>query len=204
MVKIFKKIVIGYVFYTFPVTLVGLLIIDIYDLPPSYGVFLNTICYIVGAQIAIWVLTSLPLTISMFFSRSIRDSILVKLTGIKERDEREIQIVGKALRTSYLTSMTILLFLLFISLFQVEISKKSAYNVEEGQHRGVAAVGMKFNLIDSDALIMQKDGYDFFYAYTNIPLSTSSLIIILLLVQIISYRIVSRKSLRLPYCPDDD
>ena len=86
-----KKVIIGYAFYAFPVTLIGFLIIAAGGtFPPSYeGVLLNQICFILLAQSILWTLISLFLSISMLFSRSVRDSILLKVTGIKERDERE-------------------------------------------------------------------------------------------------------------------
>jgi hypothetical protein len=48
----------------------------------------------------VWSLISLGLTVSMFFSKNLRNTVLVKLSGMKERDEREVQIVGKALKSS--------------------------------------------------------------------------------------------------------
>jgi hypothetical protein len=103
--EIFRKIVMGYVYYTFPLTLIGFFILAKYmkDNPePYYGSFLNTLISISLAQLIIWSAISLLFFISMFFSRSNREIFLKKLSGIKERDEREIQAVGKALRASYL------------------------------------------------------------------------------------------------------
>ncbi len=192
----FIKIVIGYVFYTFPLTLAGYVFYFVF--------FPNPLINLLGVQAFIWTLTSLCLSISLFFSEKIRGVVLKKLSGIKERDEREVQIMGRALKSSYLTTMTILFFLLFISLFHGEVGKYSSENVESGQHTGSYAFGVSLRLLDKDALITQKEGYDFFYQYNNIPISAQSLIIILLLWQIVSYRYVSRKSFKLPHYPRID
>ena len=119
--KKFIKIVIGYVFYTFPLTLVGYAFLFVMEnrVSLSYGVFLNTLIYVSLIQTLIWTLTSLFLSISLFFSEKNRGVVLKKLSGIKERDEREVQIMGRALKSSYLTTMTILFFLLFISLDKI-------------------------------------------------------------------------------------
>ena len=204
--KKFKKIVIGYVFYTFPLTLVGYAFLFVTEnrVSLSYGVFLNTLIYVSLIQTLIWTLTSLFLSISLFFSQNNRDVVLKKLSGIKERDEREIQIVGRALKSSYLTTMTILFFLLFISFFHVQVCKKSSENVEPGQKAGSISFGLRIGLFDKDGLVTQKEGYDFFYQYNNIPISTQGLIIILLVWQIVSYRFVSRRTFKLPHCPRTD
>ena len=202
--EIFRKIVIGYVFYTFPVTLMGCLILAKYikDNPfeflqqPYYGAFLNTIIYVAMAQFVIWTLISCLFSITMFFSKNNRETVLKKLSGIKERDEREVQVVGKALRVSYLTTMTILLFLLFISLFYVQTSRQSADNVEPGHPPGSLTVAIQFNFLDEDAIITQREGYDDFLEINGIPVSIPGLILILLVWQVVSYRVVSWRALK--------
>jgi Zn-dependent protease with chaperone function len=72
----------------------------------------------------------------MFFSKALRNSVLARLSGMKERDEREVQIVGSALKSTYLSSMTILLCLLSISFIQVTFSKKYADNLSPVEQRG--------------------------------------------------------------------
>ena len=120
VVDISRKIVIGYVFYTFLLTLMAFVILpklqtkstaEVMDLILS-----NPIYTVAVVQIFIWSLTSCFLSFFMFFSKNTREILVKKLSGIKERDEREVQIVGKAFRASYLGTMTILLFVLFISL----------------------------------------------------------------------------------------
>ena len=114
--NLFKKIVIGFVFYTFPLAIVGFLIIGLYEnsiIPSINGLYLLSLVHA-----AFWILITFLLTIAMFFSKKLRNDVLSKLSGMKERDEREVQIVGKALKSTYLSTMTILLFLLMqIQLF---------------------------------------------------------------------------------------
>ena len=208
--EISRKIVIGYIFYTFPLTLVGLLIFVSYvlpDLPRSdeevIKVFTevvakNPLCIIFGILIFVWTLISLFFSITMFFSKNNREAFLKKLSGIKERDEREVKIVGRALRASYLSTMTILLFLLFINLFYVEYSVKSVDNVESGQPRGSLIFTIGIQPLDSDAIITQKEGYDTYFKYKGSPLSTPTLILILVIWQIVSFRVVSWRASKVP------
>ncbi len=197
--KIFKKIIIGFVFYTFPLATVGFLIIGLYEnsiIPHTGGLEL---CTLVPA--AFWTLITFFLTIAMFFSKRLRNDVLSKLSGIKERDEREVQIVGKALKSTYLSTMTILLFLLIISLFNIYIEKKSVDSIEPGQPRNTVMIHMGFNIIDHNAVITQKEGCDEYFEINDLPISSSALIFILMLWQIFSYRHVSRRTMK--FCEDD-
>lgn len=86
--EIFRKIAIGYVFYTFLLTLIGFLIIVSYSLPYSpvppedlskffNDVILNNpICIIAAIQLAIWILISFLFSITMFFSRTTEKFLL--------------------------------------------------------------------------------------------------------------------------------
>jgi hypothetical protein len=202
--NLFKKIVIGFAFYTFPLIL--LLFICVIIREPNFDSLpydtYSKLLLISSVICVFWTLTTLGLTISMFFSKALRNSVLARLSGMKERDEREVQIVGRALKSTYLSSMTILLCLLSISFIQVTFSKKSADNLSPGELPRSISFGYKYKLSDSDALIIKKEGYDIYVQYNGVPLSTTSVILFLIIWQIVSYRYVSRKALRLPDSSD--
>ena len=206
--EIFRKIVIGYVFYTSVLTLIAFIIIP-EPQPGSTDEIMNYVFNVILSsplysaalvQIIIWNLTSLILSISMFFFRNTREIVLKKLSGIKERDEREVQIVGKALRASYLGTMTILLFILFMSLIKVEVYIKPINNAEPDKphHSMTINAGIGNEIINPKAIITKKKGYTSYFLYGDIPFSSSGLILILLIWQIISFRIVSRRASKVP------
>ncbi len=204
--KTIKKIIIGYVFYSSPLILILFIctaikkpVLDVHPLS-TYSNFI----LILILECGVWTLTALGLTISMIFSAKLRNTVLVKLSGIKERDEREVQIVGKALKSSYLTGMTILLCLLSISFLQVTITKKSPDNLAPGELQRSIQLGFHAELTDSDAIITGKEGYDIYYQYNDVPFSVPSLILLMLVWQIASYRYVSRKALKHPALRDCD
>jgi hypothetical protein len=197
--NLFKKIVIGFVFYTFPLAIVDFLIMGLYEnsIIPHIKPYITGLYAITLVHAVFWTLITLLLTIAMFFSKKLRNDVLSKLSGMKERDEREVQIVGKALKSTYLSTMTILLFLLIISLFNIYIEKKSVVSIEPGQLRNSISVHMGFEILDSNALITQKEGYDSYFEINDLPISSSALIFILMLWQIFSYRHVTRRALKL-------
>jgi hypothetical protein len=207
IIEVFRKIVIGYVFYTFPLTLIAFVIIPKPPMPAKFEEVMNYIQKAVSSstlysialdQILLWMLISWLFSISMFFSKNNREIFLKKLSGIKERDEREVQIVGKSMRASYLTTMTILLTFLFLSIFYMEVAVNSADTVESGKERGYYSVGIWYNPITPWAISTEKEGYDSFFGYYGLPISPPTLILILLLWQIVSFRIVSRRALKVP------
>jgi hypothetical protein len=198
--NLFKKIVIGFVYYTFPLALVGFLIVGVYErtmMPSLAGLY-----FLAFLLAGCWTLITFALTIAMFFSKGLRNDALLKLSGIKERDEREVQIVGRSLKSTYLSIMTILLFLLIVSLFDIRVEKKSVDSVEPGQLRNSAMIHLGFDIIDHNNLITKKEGYDEYFELNDLPVSSSTLIILLILWQIFSYRHVTRRALRLPDSSD--
>lgn len=192
--NLFKKIVIGFVFYTYPLALVGFLIMGLYEngIIPYSTLYAWTLMYA-----AFWTLITFFLTITMFFSKGLRNDVLSKLSGIKERDEREIHIVGNALKSTYLTTMTILLFLLIISLFNIIVGKKSVDSIEPGQPPDYISLHFGFEILDQSAVITEKEGYDEYFEIDDLPISSSTLIILLILWQIFSYRQISRRLLKI-------
>lgn len=193
--KLFKKTVINLVFYTAPLALICYLFLGLSDSTITSS--LESISFWASLPIIFWTPITFFLTISMFFSKSLRNDVLVRLSGMKERDEREVQIVGKALKSSFLTTMTLLLFLLFISLFYVHIGKKPDSSIESGQPPYELHIKLEFHLIDSNTVVTHKPGFEKYFEVNDLPISSSTLILILLLWQIFSYRKVSRRSLKL-------
>jgi len=207
IIEIFRRIVIGYIFYTFPLTLIAFVIVPKPQGPAEFDEVVNyilnaisssTLYRIAFAQFVLWILISWLFSISMLFSRNNREIFLKKLSGIKERDEREVQIVGKSMRASYLTTMTILLTFLFLSIFRLEVAANSANTVESSQERGYYSIGIWYNPITPWAISTQKEGYDSFFGYYALPISPPTLILLLLLWQIVSFRFVSRRALKVP------
>lgn len=72
-----------------------------------------------GFLFAIWMVLSVYLGIRLVVSGDFRDRVLVRLTFIRERDEREVLLTGKATKTALMTSMAVLILLFCLSCFQV-------------------------------------------------------------------------------------
>jgi hypothetical protein len=74
-----------------------------------------------GLVFAFWLTFSIYLSVRLMVSSSFREKVLSKLTFIRERDEREALLTGKATKATFLASIAVLFFLFFLSCFQVSI-----------------------------------------------------------------------------------
>jgi len=147
-----------------------------------------------GLVIAVWMSLSLFLSIRLMVSEPFRDLVLVKLTFMRERDEREALLTGKATRTTFMTSLAILIFLLFLSCFQISIYQVAPERAVDGQ-TGMVSLGIVFNLLehtinDNSKEIIEKKNI---FSYTGLPISSTMVILVLIVWQIISYNISMRK-----------
>jgi amino acid transporter len=150
-----------------------------------------------GLVLALWMMLSLFLSVRLLVSGSFRDKVLAKLTFIRERDEREVILTGKATKTTFLTSLAILIFLFFLSCFHVSIYRVSPEKAVDGK-TGAISLGLGFSLLESskqakpDDATQKKD----LFSYTGLPISSTTVILALIIWQIISYNCSMRRLTR--------
>jgi hypothetical protein len=142
-----------------------------------------------GIVLAAWMTLAIYLSVRLMVSRPFRDKVLTKLTFIRERDEREVILTGKAARTTFLTSLAILIFFFCVSSFQVSIYRVSPQEAIDGK-TGRITLGFGFHLMESS---QPKDKTDHIikkqhiFSHTGLPVSSPTLILVLIVWQIISY-----------------
>jgi len=136
-----------------------------------------------------WILCSLYFVMKMVMKRSFRDPILGKLAGVRERDERESIISGEAAKFSFLSTIAMILFLLFLSIFTVSIGKYPR-NLDNHGKKGYISIGVNFypfaiNSVKKKTVVENLK----LVSYTGIPLSKPGIIILVLLWMLCSYRL---------------
>ena len=94
-------------------------LITIAALRSSTDDWLNTCAGIVGA---LWILSVIYILAKMVLVHSYRESLLAKIFQQSIADEREMIISGNASKKTYFFSASIILVLLFISVFKISIS----------------------------------------------------------------------------------
>jgi hypothetical protein len=141
-----------------------------------------------GFVLGLWMLLSIYLSARLMISGSFRNEVLAKLTFIREKDEREVMLTGKATKTTFLTSLAILIFLFCLSCFQVSIYRVPQAKAVDGKV-GIVTLDLDFTLIEGSKTVdanktLQKTDI---FSYTGLPLSSTAVILLLIVWQIISY-----------------
>ena len=158
------------------------------------NVYLNVLNGFAGLVFALWMALALYLSVRLMVSGPFRDQVLAKLTFMRERDEREAILTGKAARTTFLTSLAILIFLFCLSCFQVSIYRLPPERAVDGK-TGIVSLGLGFNFWEHSKqdnpseTIEKKD----IFSYTGLPVSTATVILMLIAWQIISYNYSMRR-----------
>jgi hypothetical protein len=150
-----------------------------------------------GFAYALWMLLSVYLGVRLILSATFRDRVLARLTFIRERDEREALLTGRATKTTLMTSLAILIFLFCLSCFQVSFFKLPPGEALDGKTRGFS-LGLKFSLLKdfeanrTDTALRRYD----VYSYDGLPVSSSAIILLLIVWQVVSYNCTMRRLTR--------
>ena len=158
------------------------------------NVYLRLLNSLAGLVIAMWMTLSLYLSVRLMVSGPFRDHVIAKLTFIRERDEREVILTGKATRTTFMTTLAILIFLFCLSCFHVSIYKVPPERAVDGK-TGMISLGLGFNLLahskqdEPEDTIKKKD----IFSYRGLPVSSTTVILMLIAWQIISYNYSIRR-----------
>ncbi len=135
-----------------------------------------------------WFLSLIIFMLLLVTNKQTQDSTVRYLANIKERDEREELLVGSAAKKSFITTTAVLIFLLFASCFTFTFGK----NNNELKKRYIA-IGFQFldsqkksESLDSDGVILQ---------HKDIPLSKSTLLLIVLALHVGSFKFRLRREI---------
>lgn len=139
-----------------------------------------------------WTLDLIYLVTKMVFSKRVRDVVMTKLAGMKERDEREIIVSGSAAKFSFLSTLALLLFLFVFSVSSLTISK---HPVNADKKSGKVQIGFNIKALDDEALVHEQTGEVESYNYKSFPLSKPMIILLLIFWQVGTYHLVARREL---------
>jgi hypothetical protein len=150
-----------------------------------------------GFVFALWMVSALYLSLRLILSGPFRDQAMARITFIRERDEREAQLTGKAARTTFLMTMALLIFLFCLSCFQVSIYRVPPEKVVDGK-TGIVTLGIGFSLLEQgqqDRSAEAGQRQDLF-VYRGLPLSGATIILLLILWQVLSYNCTMRRLMK--------
>ncbi|MCF8059208.1 MAG: hypothetical protein K9K67_07930 [Bacteriovoracaceae bacterium] len=137
-----------------------------------------------------WILTALYITLKMVLSKVFRELSLRKISGLEERDEREIFMSGEAAKFSFLSTLALICFLTFVSLFRVELKSYPNESIEQ-QKKGYLKVEMDFAPFAKTIKMNESKNPELkseLLSYSGFPLSRPVLLGLIGLWLVISYR----------------
>ncbi len=120
-----------------------------------------------------------------------REKTLKRLANLNERDEREQYITGKASRAAYISTLSLLILLLFLSIFSLNIHRVPESEAINGK-RGTVAIGLQFNLVDKKHVETNSTG-EVLFESKDIPLSKSAILLVLIIWQLGVFNFTARK-----------
>jgi hypothetical protein len=143
-----------------------------------------------------WTLDLIYLVTKMVLSPTVREVIMTKLAGMKERDERESVVAGSAAKFSFLSTLALLLFLFVFSVSNLSVTKHpTTENILGEKKHGKVEIGFNLKALDDEALIHEHKGEIESYSYKSFPLSKPLIILLLIFWQVGSYHLVARREL---------
>jgi hypothetical protein len=157
----------------------------------GYARLLNSLT---GLAFAVWMTLCVYLTVRLMVSGLFRDKVIARLTFMRERDEREAILTGRATRTTFLTSLALLMLLFFLSCFQVSFYRVPPERAVDGR-TGVVSLGFGFSLLNHSRQDKPEDAIQKrdIFSYTGLPVSSTAVILILIAWQIVSYNYSMRR-----------
>lgn len=146
-----------------------------------------------GLNILLWFSMLILLLIALVIVPSVRDKTIRRLANIKERDEREQYITGKASRTTYIATLSAMIFFLFFSLFSFDIT--TIPKDQNDGHRFRASLGLHFSLLNnSDAKQpITKTPEKVVFDTKRYSLSSSTILLILLVWQLFVFNRAAKR-----------
>lgn len=144
-----------------------------------------------------WMLVTLFLSGRLVASAAFREQVLARIVRLKERDEREFILTGKAARNTMLTTLAVLILLFCLSCFQVSVYRAPADQAVDGKDK-VLTLNFQFDLLNElprTNRFNETDRTDI-VAYTGLPVSNSTLILGLIAWQLVGYHRLMHKELQ--------
>lgn len=143
-------------------------------------------------NLMLWFTVLILFLIMLIASSEAREKTLKRLANLKERDEREQYITGKASRTAYISTLSVLVFFLFFSIFSLNIYRLPESEAVNGK-TGTVAIGLQFNLLDKPHVETNQTTGQVIFESKDISLSKTAILLILILWQLAAFNITARR-----------
>lgn len=146
---------------------------------------------IMSWALIIWFVCLFLFMVMLVFRKDTQESTIKLLAGLKERDEREQIIMGLAARRSFLATTGLLIVLIFASCLTLTVARLPNNSIDN--QKSSLSIGFNFSGFESPKTPSQDNQVTF--EHRDIPLSKSALLLIVLVWQVVTFRISAKKEL---------
>lgn len=180
-----------YLLVAFPFVIACMVWQTIYPGTPTSFVS-KIIVELLGWNLMIWFAVLILFLFLLVLLPSVREKTLRRLANLKERDEREEYITGKASRSAYVATLSLMIFFLFFSMFSFNIYRSPEQAALTGK-RHTAAIQVGFSLLDNKPAINDSQYGEPLFKSKNFSLSTTAILLILISWQLLAFNLAARK-----------
>lgn len=152
--------------------------------------FVQFLWDVAGIHLMFWVAVLLYFLFLLLISSKAREATLVKVARIKERDEREELIVGRASKSAFLATFALLIALFLLSGLEIDVSKLPEERRVDGKEHSIS-LGLRYSLTPS--VVENNKSSMSIINYRGVPLSGSAIILFVLCWHIFSYHFFARR-----------
>jgi hypothetical protein len=197
--KRFDSVLLKTFLYGLPlIFLLAILSYSYNSIPPAFASnYIKLLDDFAGFMFMSWMLLSIYLGIRLMFFGVFREKVLTKLTFIKERDEREVMLTGKAAKATMLITLAILIFLFVLSCFQISVYSTPSEKSINGK-TNIISLDVKLELLEN----LPKDDVQeaiqkqTIFSYAGLPISSSAVILGLIVWQVAAYNYSMRRLMK--------
>ncbi len=136
---------------------------------------------ILAFHLMLWLAVLIYFIFLLLLSPTFRDAFLARIIRIKERDEREILIIGRASRFTVLSTLALLVFLLFFSTINISVTRLPVEKAIDGKRHSLS-IGMSFLVFDKNVCKKNQDGSNDVLTYSTQSLLFSKQIMLLVVI----------------------
>lgn len=144
-------------------------------------------------NLILWFAMLILFLLSIVIVPGIREKTLRRLANLKERDEREQYITGKASRAAYLSTLSVMILFLFFSMFSLRLTTIPKNPATGTKHSLRAGIGLHISLLNNQETTDRNSEGNVLFDSRDISLSSSATIFLLLTWQLLIFNYTARK-----------
>ena len=153
---------------------------------------------VTGWTMIVWCASLIYIFFAIAFSEPLKNKLVRRLAGIKENDEREVQITGNVSKKVFISMMGVFILLLFLSALRVHVYRGTEAEFGEGK-KGAIKLGMGMSVVKPKIADVDPEDANRTYMikYDGLPLSADGVLLLVIALQLGGFYYFSRKENRL-------